>query len=401
MMKSWKTGVLTFMGIALMPFAVEAQTIADDVAQLHTVLENVYDQMIPLCSNLMTVARGIAAFGATFYIGYRVWRHIANAEPVDFFPLFRPFVLAILISIYPSVLSVINGILKPTVTATSDMVGNSNSAVKNLLAQREAAIKNTKQWQVLIGESGEGNYNDWYKYTHPGKDADDQSFLNSLGTSLQFGLSKIEYNIRFYIKLWISSVLQIIYYAAALCIDTLRTFHLIVLAILGPLVFGLAVFDGFQHTLPVWLGRYINIYMWLPVANIFGSILGKIQENMIKIDLTQLQNNGDTFFTSTDAAYLIFMVIGIVGYFTVPSVANYIVHASGGSALLGKVNRLAGGATSMVLGGAGAATSGIGSMVLDIEGDDRLQEALADAKNSEPYLKDHITDGYQKSKISG
>ena len=38
--------------------------------------------------------------------------------------------------------------------------------------------------------------------------------------------------------------------AAALCINTIRTFYLIVLAILGPLVFGIAVFDGFQHTRP-------------------------------------------------------------------------------------------------------------------------------------------------------
>ena len=51
-----------------------------------------------------------------------------------------------------------------------------------------------------------------------------------------------------------------------LCINTLRTFSLIVLAILGPLVFGLAVFDGFGHTLTVWLARYINVFLWLPVA---------------------------------------------------------------------------------------------------------------------------------------
>lgn len=38
------------------------------------------------------------------------------------------------------------------------------------------------------------------------------------------------------------------------------TFYMIVLAILGPLVFGIAVFDGFQHTLTVWIARYLNIF---------------------------------------------------------------------------------------------------------------------------------------------
>src|SRR3546814_4583646 len=94
------------------------------------------------------------------------------------------------------------------------------------------------------------------------------------------------------------------------------------------LVFALAVFDGFQHTLTVWLARYINIYLWLPVANIFGTIIGKIQEKMLEMDLSQIAQNGDTFFTQADTGYLIFMIIGIVGYFTVPSVANYIVHRS-------------------------------------------------------------------------
>src|SRR6185312_14631258 len=157
-----------------------------------------------------------------------------------------------------------------------------------------------------------------------------------------------------------SQVLQIIYYAAALCIDTIRTFHLIVLAILGPLVFGIAVFDGFQHSLTTWLARYINIYLWLPVANLFGAILGKIQENMIKIDISQVQSSGDTFFTSTDAAYLIFMIIGIIGYFTVPSVANYIVHAHGSNALLQKTNAV----SSSVVNTFGSVTKSVGGASL-------------------------------------
>jgi conjugative transposon TraJ protein len=133
-----------------------------------------------------------------------------------------------------------------------------------------------------------------------------------------------------------SEVLQILYEAAALCINTIRTFYLIVLAILGPIVFGISVFDGLHHTLRSWLARYINIFLWLPVANIFGSIIGKVQQNMIQLDINQIQANGDTFFSSTDTAYLIFLIIGIIGYFTVPSVANYIIHAGGGNALLYK-----------------------------------------------------------------
>jgi len=191
-----------------------------------------------------------------------------------------------------------------------------------------------------------------------------------------------------------------LYYAASLCIDTIRTFHLVVLSILGPLVFALAIYDGFQHTLSVWLARYINIYMWLPCANIFGSILGKVQENMIKIDIGQLQTNEDTFFTSTDIAYLIFMVIGIVGYFTVPSVANYIVHASGANTLLSKTNSLVTASTQMSSGAMNTLSSS-GSYASDMRGPDRLSTALADATNSESYYKDGGGSNYQHGKLSG
>ncbi|WP_317169303.1 hypothetical protein [Mucilaginibacter humi] len=74
----------------------------------------------------------------------------------------------------------------------------------------------------------------------------------------------------------------------------------------GAHCFWLAVFDGFQHTLTVWLAKYINVFLWLPVANIFGAIIGKVQENMLKLDISQVQSAGDTFFSSTDTAYLIF-----------------------------------------------------------------------------------------------
>jgi hypothetical protein len=36
-------------------------------------------------------------------------------------------------------------------------------------------------------------------------------------------------------------------------------------------------------------------------------------------------------------AYLVFMIIGICGYFTIPSVANYIIQAGGQNSFLHKV----------------------------------------------------------------
>lgn len=321
----------------LLPGMAYAQ-VSSGVRSLHELLDNMYDQMMPLCSELIGVARGIAGFAATFYISYRVWRHIANAEPIDFYPLFRPFVLGFCITIFPSILVMINTVMKPTVTGTASMVEGSNSAIEELLRQREEALMQTEVWQVYVGQGGSGDRDRWYRYTHGGADPSNESMLESIGNDVTFAASKLAFSFKHSIKEWMSEVLRVLFEAAALCINTLRTFQLVVLSILGPLVFGLAVFDGLQHTLTAWLARYINIFLWLPVANIFGAIIGKIQQEMIKLDINQMDTNGSTFFTTTDTAYLIFMIIGIVGYFTVPSVASFIVQAGGGNALHSKAS---------------------------------------------------------------
>jgi conjugative transposon TraJ protein len=368
--------------ILLLPQLAEAQGAANRIRSLNEVLETLYDDMMPLCSRLIGVGRGIAGFAATWYIAARVWGHIARAEPVDFYPLFRPFVLGFAVLIFPSVIAMINGVMKPTVTATAQMVTDSDAAVAQLLKMKEEAIKTTAYWQMYVGPTGNGDRDKWYKYNYGDKS---EGWFSSIGHDIRFAFAKFSYNFRNSIKEWMSEVLKVIFEAAGLCINTIRTFYLIVLAILGPLVFGIAVFDGFQHTLTVWIARYLNIFLWLPVANIFGGIMGKIQENMLKEDLHQIATNGDTFFSSTDTAYLIFMIIGIIGYFTVPSVANYIIHAGGGNALLQKVTNIMSTSTrSTVTGSVSMTKDALGGAY------NKISNSMADSNASGGYFKDKI-----------
>lgn len=401
MAKCRKAAWLAAVGLIL-PFISHAQGIADEMKGLHGVLEQLYDEMMPLCSQLIGVGQGLAGFAAMWYIASRVWGHLSRAEPIDFYPLFRPFVIGFCVLFFPTVvLGVINGVMKPTVTATAAMVEGSDKAIAVLLQKKEEAIKKTDVWQMYVGESGSGDRDKWYKYTHDNEDPSDEGFFESIGNDIKFAMSKASYNFRNSVKEWMSEVLRVLFEAASLCIDTLRTFQLIVLAILGPLVFGIAVFDGFQHTLTVWIARYINIFLWLPVANIFGSIIGKIQEKMLELDISQVQDYGDTFFSRTDMAYLVFMIIGIIGYFTVPSVANYIVHAGGGGALGHKVTSLFGSSSRTVINtasaGAGMAVDAMGSAA------NRMSQSMASSGSSNPYFGDSSSgnSGYMNDKLKG
>jgi len=393
------TVILMVTGI-LFPKISNAQGIATDIHGLQSVLDQVYKDMIPLCSKLIGVARGIAGFAALWYIAARVWRQIAAAEPIDFYPLLRPFALGLAILLFPAVLALMNGVLQPIVTATGGMMKDSNKAIAALLRKKAEAVNESKTWQMYVGENGGGDRDKWYQYTHP-KEGSEEGLVEGLGNDVKFWMDQQSYNFRNTIKQWMSEVLQILYEAAALCINTIRTFYLIVLAILGPLVFGFAVFDGFQHTLTVWIARYVNVFLWLPVANIFGSILGKIQENMLKLDVSQVQNSGDTFFSSTDTAYLIFMVIGIVGYFTVPGVANYIVHAGGGNALLQKVNTIVSSSSNGMISSVGSKSG----MMADALGDQRgrMSQGMSGFANSSGYFNNgkESPSSHQGERLSG
>ena len=384
---------MIFLSAIFLPGVLNAQSFAGEIHSLQSVLDQLYYEMLPLCSKLIGVGRGLAAFAALWYISSRVWRHLANAEPIDFYPLLRPFALGLCVMMFPYVLATINGVLQPAVTGTAAMVTGSNNAIAYLLRLKEEAIQKTPAWQMYVGADGGGDRDKWYRYTHP--DGTGEGTLDGLGNDIKFAMAKASYNFRNTVKQWMSEILQILYEAAALCLNTIRTFYLIVLAILGPLIFGLSVFDGLQHTLTVWIARYINVFLWLPVANIFGAIISKVQENMLRMDIQQVIKYGDTFFSATDTAYLIFLVMGIVGYFTVPSVANYIVHAGGGNVLLYKAsNVFTGGsraAVSTVAAGAGSVFSSSSQSSTVNESAHKTSNGTPESKSSGSYMEDKLS----------
>ena len=89
---------------------------------LHQVLRTLYTEMMPMCGDMIGVAKGIAGLGALFYVALRVWQTLARAEPIDVYPLLRPFALGLCILFFPMVLETINGVLSPVVQGTHKML---------------------------------------------------------------------------------------------------------------------------------------------------------------------------------------------------------------------------------------------------------------------------------------
>lgn len=111
---------------------------------------------------------------------------------------------------------------------------------------------------------------------------------------------------------------------------------------------------------------------------------------MLTLDISQVNEAGNTFFSSTDTAYIIFLIIGIAGYFCVPSVAGYIVHATGSSTIVQKVN------TMVVQGSTSAAntTYAAGSSMYE-----KIREWLPQSSNNNP--NSGRGSDYMRNKLSG
>lgn len=335
---------------------------------LHQVLRTLYDDMMPLCSSMTGVAKGVAGIGALLYIAYRVWKSLANAEPIDAFPLLRPFAICLCILLFePVVLGTINGILSPVVQGTHSLMANQTLNMDDYQKKRDELEKQAKmrdpEQAFLVS---------------------DEEFDKKLD-SMNWGLDKLATMANMYAE-WMGytivkkaqelfiSFLELLFKAAALVIDTLRTFFLVVLSILGPLAFALSVFDGFQSTLTNWISRYVGIYLWLPVSDLFSAILARIQVLMIDQDIQSLQDpsyipDGNT------GVYIVFLIIGILGYFTIPTVAGWIISSQGAGSYNSTVTRF----SKMSTAAAGAAG---GYILGNIMGHSRGKDKDSDSNNN-------------------
>ena len=324
---------------------------------LHEILRSLYDEMMPLAADMAGVAKGVAGLGALFYVSLKIWQALSRAESIDVFPLLRPFALGICIMFFPTiVLGSMNAVLSPIVKGTHGMLENQVMDLNVLQEKKdqleyEAMIRNPEKAYLVSNEEFDR------KLEELGWSPNDLASM--AGMYFERGMFQMKQDLKDAFR----ELLEVLFQSAALVIDTIRTFFLIVLSILGPIAFAISVWDGFQSTLNQWFTRYVSVYLWLPVADLFSSILARIQTLILEKDIEQL-SDPNFIPDTTNTVYIIFMIIGIVGYFTVPTVTGWIIQASGGTNYTKNIQQ----AASVASGGAGAVAGNLGGRIGNIGG---------------------------------
>ena len=322
--------------------------LAIEFDNLHQILRSLYTDMMPLCGNMAGVAKGIAGLGALFYVAAKVWQSLASAEPIDVYPLLRPFVIGFCIMFFPTfVLGTINSVMSPVVKGCNNMLETQTFDMNAYREQKdkleyEAMVRNPETAYLVSDEAFD-------------KQIDELGWsAKDIATMGGMYMDRAAHNIKQSVRDWFRELLELLFQSAALVIDTIRTFFLIVLAI--------SVYDGFQATLTQWITRYISVYLWLPVSDLFSSILARIQVLMLQKDIQEL-SDPNFIPDGSNSVYIIFMIIGIIGYFTIPTVSNWIIQAGGMGNMSRNINSAANKTGSGVGAVAGAATGNAGGRV--------------------------------------
>ena len=222
-----------------------------DFDNLHQILHSIYEQMMLLCEDMAGVAKGIAGLGALFYVAYRVWQSLARAEPIDVFPMLRPFAIGLCIMFFPTVvLGTINSVMSPVVQGTAKMLEAETLDMNQYRAQKdkleyEAMMRNPETAYLVSNEEFDKQLEElgW----SPG------DMVTMAGMYIERGM----YNMKKGIRDFFREILELMFQAAALVIDTIRTFFLVVLAILGPIAF--AIFPKHAHAMDMPLHTGLSV----------------------------------------------------------------------------------------------------------------------------------------------
>ena len=88
-------------------------------------------------------------------------------------------------------------------------------------------------------------------------------------------------------------------------------------------------------------------------------MLARIQVLMLQKDIAELQSNPAYSVEASNGVYIIFMIIGIIGYFTIPTVAGWIIQAGGAGNYTRNITSVAGRAGGFAGSAAGAAAGNV------------------------------------------
>ncbi len=269
-----------------------------------------------------SAARAIGMIGATLYIFSRIWGPIVAGEPINFFPLMRPFVLLVAITG--------SNLLCNSMDLIYQDVSNLSMLDQNMKLARtkldQALIQREKNY-ILYQEAREKMQSDRYVDVFFKPDGSVDWNTASVGPLAALGVFSDNLDEDMTDALQEGLVRMMIPFFDGLgligyfLITLFSLFLTTILKFVAPLAFAFAIFDGFANNAVEWFAKYINALLMLLFCKAYTIFTYYLQIPFV--------TNSLEWETGRTALYLVVVVISVIGYFFVPTMANMALSVGG------------------------------------------------------------------------
>ena len=108
---------------------------------------------------------------------------------------------------------------------------------------------------------------------------------------------------------------------------------LMILGLIGPFVFAISLIPGFEGNISAWIGRYIQISFWCPIAALIDYVNYKLTGAMCVALF-----NAPTVAKNVYTTHLILLeIVVLICLVSVPQLAAWVVASAGASEVSGNV----------------------------------------------------------------
>lgn len=312
-------------------------------------VEKVYETALSDISGLITYSTVVAGIGALLFICAKIWKQWANGGEIDFYGLLRPFAILLILLNFSIVPVFIDTLTDPLKSATRELRDSKNEEYnekwKKLGEFQVDKFKNAADTLTNGDLSLQGIYN---------KVCQISNLLEYLDP-----IKQTNYWIKNVTSYAISTGVQYLCTAVSGFIYIFAYLTKIILVIIGPLVFALAIFPGFGNVLQQWFCRYINVCLWIPICNIIGYVMQSIVisvqlDNTIKAAEDGVSLVQQTYITTSNHfPTIILMLISVFLYAMVPKMADWIISGNGSGMFADAIGSAGGKVASMGMSMAG------------------------------------------------
>jgi hypothetical protein len=316
--------------------------------------ENLFQGCLDKLSGLTELCFFLCGLFALVYFGNLLMKTWVKGSPIDFSVLIRPFIIGVVIMNFSLVYNLVDGILSPINSYTETLAIDRKELIKE--KDKLADIRSEfREKEAALEQNGTTFWSNIFKVSSVST-----FFDHLLDNCINLLLQSLEY------------LASIIFGAIKLTLRVISYAFRIILIVLGPFTFAISVLPAFKDNWTSWLGKYINVCLFIPIANIMDVIINKLNVLLIKTHigyyqeaiqaLTNSLSDVDSSLMSITISYIIFLIAFIVLYLMIPNIASYIVSAGTMEGLMGGITIAGSAAAAKMV--SGVSGSGLPTNVL-------------------------------------